>query len=203
MNDKVIFSSIPNFSRFVVSNDGNLYKRIDGKLKQLKNSVNYNGYVCNYLKDDSGKRRYMQRGFLVLLAFYSDSHFDGAECDHISHIRTDNRLSNLRWLSHKDNCANRQFYGREKDRALYLIYDDCTVQYYENRRATNIPSPTLSRVLSGMHSKKYKCSGFYYDQLHAQSDEVKRKVRMSIADAISESLFFRDAQGRMHKLFDF
>ena len=59
MNDKVIFSSIPNFSRFVVSNDGNLYKRIDGKLKQLKNSVNYNGYVCNYLTDDSGKRRYM------------------------------------------------------------------------------------------------------------------------------------------------
>ena len=203
MKDKVIFSTIPNFSQYVVSNDGNLYKRTDGKLKQMTNTLNYHGYICNYLKDDSGKRRYMQRGFLMLLAFYSDSHFDGAECDHISHVRSDNRLSNLRWLSHKDNCANRQFKGREKDRTLYLIYDDGTVQYYENRRATNIPSPTLSRILSGRHSQKYKCRGFYFDQLHAQSDEVKQKVRMSVADAICDNLFFEDVHGQMHKLFDF
>lgn len=203
MKDKIIFSEIPNLSRYVVSNDGNLYRRTNGKLKQMTNNVNYNGYVCNYLIDDSGKRRYMQRGFVVLLAFYSDSHFDGAECDHISHVRSDNRLSNLRWLSHKDNCANRQFYGREKDRALYLIYDDDTVQYYENRKCTNIPSPTLSRILSGKHSQKYKCRGFYYDKLHAQSDDVKQKVRMSVADAICDNLFFKDCSGEMHKLFDF
>ena len=59
MKDKVIFSEIPNFSRYVVSNDGNLYKREDCKLKQMSNNVNYNGYVCNNLMDDSGKRRYM------------------------------------------------------------------------------------------------------------------------------------------------
>ena len=59
MKDKVIFSEIPNFSRYVVSNDGNLYKREDGKLKQMTNDVNYNGYVANHLIDDSGKRRYM------------------------------------------------------------------------------------------------------------------------------------------------
>ena len=59
MKDKVIFSEIPNFSRYVVSNDGNLYKRADGKLTQMTNDVNYNGYVCNHLMDDSGKRHYM------------------------------------------------------------------------------------------------------------------------------------------------
>ena len=59
MKDKVIYSEIPNFSRYVVSNDGNLYRRTNGKLTQMSNNVNYNGYICNYLIDDSGKRRYM------------------------------------------------------------------------------------------------------------------------------------------------
>ena len=139
----------------------------------------------------------------MLLAFADDSYFDGAESDHINRITTDNRIENLRWLSHRDNCCNRRYLGREKDRALYLIYDDDTVQYYENRKCTNIPSPTLSRILSGKHSQKYKCRGFYYDKLHAQSDDVKQKVRMSVADAICDNLFFKDCSGEMHKLFDF
>ena len=138
-----------------------------------------------------------------MAAFKSDTYFDGAECDHINRITTDNRLDNLRWSSHRDNCRNRQITHREKDRALYLIYDDGTVQYYEGRKQTNIPSPTLSRILYGAHSQKYKCRGFYFDKLHEQTDETKQKVRMSIADAICDNLFFKDCGGTYHKLFDF
>ena len=60
MKDKVIFSVIPHFSNYVVSNDGNLFKRtVDGNLKQMANALNYDGYVCNHITDDDGKRRYM------------------------------------------------------------------------------------------------------------------------------------------------
>lgn len=128
MTDKVIYASIPNFSRYIVSNDGNLFRLMkDGKKRQLANYPNHYGYICNFIKSDSGDLKYMQRGFLVLTAFANSSYFDGAETDHINHNTQDNRLENLRWLSHKDNCRNRRYTKPEKSRELYLIFDDGSV----------------------------------------------------------------------------
>ena len=139
----------------------------------------------------------------MLLAYKFDEYFDGAECDHIDRDTMNNNIDNLRWVSHSDNCKNRKRRKCERDRLLYLVYDNGEIQMYGGRQTTNIPSATLSRILSGKHSQKYKCRGFYYDQLHAQSDDVKQKVRMSVADAICDNLFFKDSSGEMHKLFDF
>ena len=56
MKDKVIFSAIPNFSQYVVSNNGNLYRVTkNGSYKQLSNNVNYNGYVINRIVGDDKK----------------------------------------------------------------------------------------------------------------------------------------------------
>ena len=112
----------------------------------------------------------------MLLAFAYDSYFDGAECDHINRNPLDNRLSNLRWVSHRDNCRNRSTVKKQKDRALYLVFDDGSVQFYGSRKTTNIPSPTLSRILNGKHSQKYKCRGFYWDDLEKQPKHIKDAV---------------------------
>lgn len=196
--------TITNFSRYMVDDFGSLYRITitdDAiKLNRISDRVGQSGYVYNTLIGDDGRYHCVQRGFLVLLAFKFDSYFDGAECDHIDHDTTNNDVTNLRWLSHKENCKHRRYRGREKDRMLYLVYDDETVQFYQSRKHTNIPSPTLSRILSGGHSKKYKCSGFYYDKLHAQSDEVREKVTMAIADAVADSMFV-SIDGKLTKLF--
>lgn len=195
--------TITNFSRYMVDDFGSLYRITitdDAiKLNRISDRVGQSGYVYNTLIADDGRKHCVQRGYLMLLAFKFDSYFDGAECDHIDHDTTNNDVTNLRWLSHRDNCKHRRFRGREKDRMLYLIYDDGSVQFYQSRKHTNIPSPTLSRILSGRHSKKYKCRGFYYDRLHAQSDEVREKVRMTIADAVADSMFVT-VDGKLTKL---
>jgi hypothetical protein len=37
---------------------------------------------------------------------------DGTECCHSNDIQSDNRLSNLRWATHRENCADRSLNGR-------------------------------------------------------------------------------------------
>ena len=167
----------------------------------MSDRINYSGYVINRLLDDFGKSQYVQRGHLMLLAFCNDSYFDGAEADHINRNTTDNRIENLRWVSHQVNCMNRRYTKHEKDRALYLIYDDGTVQFFESRKETGLPSPTLSRILSGSHSQKYKCRGFYFDKLHEQTDKVKQLVRLYMIDSLLSNICFKDKTGKVHYLF--
>ena len=111
-----------------------------------------------------------------MLAYKYDEYFDKAECDHIDRNTMNNNVENLRWVSHSANCKNRTRRKCERDRLLYLVYDNGEIQMYGHRQTTNIPSATLSRILSGKHSSKYKCIGFYWDRLHEQTTEVKQLV---------------------------
>ena len=156
---------------------------------RLSDKVRHNEYVQNWLTDDQGKSHCIQRGRLVLMAYKSDSYFDGAECDHINHILTDNHIENLRWVSHQDNCKNRRTGERHKPKAFYLYYDDGSVYLYTSRKFTNIPSPTLSKMLRGKHSQKYKCRAFYFDELHAQPEGIRENVRKQIINDISSLMF--------------
>ena len=47
-----------------------------------------------------------------------------AECDHINNIIHDNALTNLRWLSGKDNMMRRQNYNMPSDETLHQIAKD-------------------------------------------------------------------------------
>ncbi len=168
----VNFKQIPGFSRYFVTPDGQLFTTVKDDsgsitLKQLSDSVRYSGYMANRLIDDEGITHYIQRGRLVLLAYKADEYFDGAECDHINREKTDNNVDNVRWVTHSDNCKNRTVTKRHKPLAIYLIYDDGGVCLYTRRKYTNLPTPTLSRLLRGAHSSKYKCRACYENELHA------------------------------------
>lgn len=187
------FKTIPNFSSYVVNADGQLFKRVITKQSlqfvPLDNSIRYNGYIQNKLKDDSGVWHQIQRGRLMLMAYAKDSYFDGAECDHINHDLTNNHIENLRWVTHSDNCKNRRASVKHKSKAFYLYYDDGSVYLYTQRKFANIPTTTMSKLLRGKHSKKYKCRAFYFDELHKQPKEVRENVRSQIINDIDSFLF--------------
>ena len=176
IQNSVNLRTIPGYSQYLISDCGTIYKLYNTETgllcQQLQTKQSYNGYINVWLQSDSNEKQCFQVGRLVLMAFAYDSYFSGAECDHINHITTDNRIENLRWVSHSTNCKNRRVAKSEKDRPLYLMYDNGQVEMYCSRMTTNIPSATLSRIMSGKHSQKYKCTGFYWDQLHAQDKEV-------------------------------
>lgn len=68
------------------------------------------GYHKVILCDGPDKRRYARVNILVLEAFVGPRP-EGHNSAHRNGIRDDNRLSNLRWATQSDNCADKQACG--------------------------------------------------------------------------------------------
>ena len=92
---------------YQISNLGNVkslnYNKT-GKEKILKNGKDRGGYLqVNLWKNGNGKNYLIHR--LVAEAFLPNSD-NKPEIDHINTNKTDNRICNLRWCTHKENSNN-------------------------------------------------------------------------------------------------
>lgn len=83
-------------------------RRTDNK-RIVKESVDTtSGYVRLNLVNDDGKRNKVYKHRIVALTFVpNDDPARNTEVDHINHNRTDNHISNLRWVSKSTNNKNR------------------------------------------------------------------------------------------------
>ena len=78
--------------------------RKTGKGKILKNIECSNGYLTVGLRKN-GKRKFLKVHRLVAEAFIPNP--EGKPCiDHINTIKNDNRIENLRWVTHEENSNN-------------------------------------------------------------------------------------------------
>jgi hypothetical protein len=108
-----IMKQIPGFSNYFVTKSGKVYSKARGDLKQLKPCRQNNGYL--YITPGNGKRRGAKKysvQSLVLLTFIG-SQPKGMEICHNNDIRTDNRLSNLRYDTRSGNYADRVRHGTD------------------------------------------------------------------------------------------
>ena len=93
-----------NEYRVLKNNSKDLYVIKDGRIinhkgKELGSHTSYGYKVLNF----NGRTR--QISHLIWEAFNGEIP-DGLEIDHINTIRDDNRLDNLRLVTHKENCNN-------------------------------------------------------------------------------------------------
>ena len=95
------FGRVKSLNRVIETSDG-----INKKIKEriLKSSENSNGYLIVTLKKNN-KRKQFKVHRLVAEAFIPNPE-SKPYIDHINTIRTDNRVSNLRWVTQKENCNN-------------------------------------------------------------------------------------------------
>lgn len=97
---------IKDFPDYYVSDYGRVFSEKRGKFKELKRSDNGTGYL-RILLHKNGKIYHKLVHRLVCETFLERD--EGKEiCDHINRIRTDNRLSNLRWVNNSENSRNRE-----------------------------------------------------------------------------------------------
>ena len=75
----------------------------------LNGTKNKDGYIKVGLYKNKKQKKFSLHQ-LIAKAFIpnpENKHF----IDHINHIRNDNRIENLRWVSHSENCKNKPLYS--------------------------------------------------------------------------------------------
>ena len=122
MNNELIWKDIDGFNGvYQISNTGEVrtvdrvVQRADGKTYHLKSKprkihISKVGYPCVSLCTPQGMRQFNIHRLLAK-AFIPNP--ENKPCvDHINTIMTDNRLENLRWVTHKENTRNQLTYKK-------------------------------------------------------------------------------------------
>lgn len=110
-----------------VDNDYEIFSEYPYQIRKIKNkriikeSHNSSGYLCCRMND----KQYYKHRIIATQWIANDSPETKKFIDHINHIRDDNHLENLRWVTQSENCKNKSEYRKAK--AIYLdeLPDNC------------------------------------------------------------------------------
>lgn len=97
----MIWKTIPGFSKYEISEAGNIRRRSDHL--PIKSPLNEHGYFRAQLSDDNDKRCQRLVHRLLLLTFVGEPPTEKHVGAHDDGCRTNNALSNLRWATVREN----------------------------------------------------------------------------------------------------
>lgn len=160
----------------MISDCGNVYRIEKGKTnsqpKLLKPILNSRGYATIHISIN-GKSH--QKSIHRLVAeMYCDNPHDKKYVDHINAIRNDNRASNLRWVTHSENCNNPIYIeklSKRMSKKVMLIHEDGAVIVFDKlndiKKKFNIKSNLSRKVDTGEYftSKRSKLRGYKIETL--------------------------------------
>ena len=111
-----VWKNIDNADGFMVSNLGRI---LEGD-KILLPVINRSGYYSVSVKKNNKTRNYYKVHRLVAEAFIPNPN-NKPEVDHINTDKTDNRVDNLRWVTHFENMFENEItFNRIKDKPTLL-----------------------------------------------------------------------------------
>lgn len=169
MNEEIWKNIVGYEGLYEVSTSGRVRSLKFGKTKVLKPAKEGNGYLIVSLCKDGEKKMFSVHR-LVAKAFIPNP-MHKPHVNHRNEVKTDNRVENLEWMTHKEN----QNYGTRNERSararinnpkiskpvLQLAKDGKIVAEYpsthEAERQTGIDSRHISKCCKG----EYKTSGGY------------------------------------------
>ena len=152
------FKDIPGYEGlYQVSDYGCVRSLYDGKVKYLRYAKRHDGYCKIGLYRD-GKRKSLFVHRLVWEAFNGPIP-DGYEIDHVNTIRGDNRLSNLRVATPKENRNNPITLVRKRETNQRLAKDPKWIENVREgiRKALNKPVLQLDKV-TGEVIQQWECA---------------------------------------------
>lgn len=106
------WKSVPNFSLYQCSTEGNIKNIKTGKL--LKLIKNKSGYVRICLKNDENKTKSMRMHIIVAKTWIPNPE-NKPTVNHINKIRNDNRVINLEWATHKEQAEHKKEFNKKNN----------------------------------------------------------------------------------------
>jgi DNA-binding XRE family transcriptional regulator len=105
------FHQVSNYGRVRVlpGRPASRYYRISKEIQIKKQKTNSNGYLCVW-RQENGRTHYFSTHILVLNQFVGPCP-SGQECCHCNGVKTDNRLENLEWKTHRENIEDKVRHG--------------------------------------------------------------------------------------------
>ena len=120
---KEVWKDIKGFNGlYKISNNGRVMSLKNNEQRILKGRINKDGYLIVALYGVIRKDISIHR--LVALHFI-DGYKQGLQVNHINEIKTDNRASNLEWVTstYNNNYGNRLIKSAEKKRKPIIMFD--------------------------------------------------------------------------------
>ncbi|WP_192820184.1 NUMOD4 domain-containing protein [Rufibacter sp. LB8] len=106
MNQIEFWKNIKGFNgEYQVSNLGRVKSLKFNKEKELRQTVDGTGYLTVTLYQDKKGKTFKVHN--LVLNNFSEPIEGKSLCDHLSGVKTDNRLENLRWVTVRENQQNR------------------------------------------------------------------------------------------------
>lgn len=145
-----VFKDIKGYPNYQISDLGRVWSKTSQKyMKPQKDTC---GYLRVQLRAINGKAKTEKIHRLVALHFI-DNPDDLPEVNHINHQRDDNRVENLEWVSHKENCEKmgkvRPVGKYDREGNLIEVFDTLA-------QAARAENTTPSHILALMKSKPQK-----------------------------------------------
>lgn len=107
---KIKLAPIKDCPKYFITKQGNVYSNHYGELRLRKAKTTKKGYREINLIHKSGKQKFIRVHKIVLETFIGRCP-KGWEARHLNGNRSDNRLSNLRWGTRKQNANDKRRHG--------------------------------------------------------------------------------------------
>jgi hypothetical protein len=207
------YKKIQNYENYSVSSFGNVRNDMTNKI--LKNLIDSNGYYqVNLYKNSKMKSMKVHR--LVANAFIEK--LDGKPfIDHINNNRLDNNISNLRWVTHKENQMNKSMYynnssgvkgvtfkkAKNKWHAQIMI-DKIAIHLGYFKTIEEATQARVQRARQAFGQFINKCEGINYGAKPMKKRKPKRKITGKKINQIFEEIFklrdsFKEQESRLQK----
>ena len=112
---------IPNFDRYFVDMLGNVYSEKRGDMRKLKPV--HDGWGYFQVKLCKNGKEYTKKVHRLVAETFLHNPKNKKQVDHINGKKGDNRLKNLRWVTHSENCKNACKYKNNTSGILGVSFD--------------------------------------------------------------------------------
>ena len=121
------YKQIKDFPKYYITNFGRVYST---KTNRFIKSINpKTGYLTVTLSEGRrSKTTYIHH--LVMAHFGSEKPDDEHEIDHFDKNKQNNRIDNLRWVTHQENVENKNEYRKDRKRRLTKKEMDIFNRFY-------------------------------------------------------------------------